>query len=293
MVKHLFHIKWQGEQFEEKVQNMRATEAMLVMDFGMNIAHRMQDELEEAHWNLKQSTVHPMVTYYPCPRKNCDMVVTNETVMISPEQRHKYQTVRTFEKKWWQLLKSLQIPIKVLLEWSNNSSGQYKSYRPFDALSRSRIPMMWNFIGEKHCKSATDEVNGRLVQSIESEVRLGKADIQDAANLYMWAKVNLEIKGDPDTCCHYQRRFCHVQENDYSMLSTAQTLHSKCALHSMRNCNSAGLVEYCDSSCLCDFCLYGIGDNCPNIDSLPVWQNRDLLNNVIVSNLENPAWPVT
>ena len=95
--------------------------------------------------------------FTPGPRKNCDMVVTNEIVMISPDQRHKYQTMRTFEKKWWQLLKS-KIPAKVLLESSNNCSGQYKSYGPFDALSRSRIPVMQNFFGEKHSKSAVDGV---------------------------------------------------------------------------------------------------------------------------------------
>ena len=116
-------------------------------------------------------------------------------------------------------------------------------------------------------------------------LRSGKAVIQDAANLYVLVKENLEIKGDPDTCCHYQRRFCHVQEIDYSWSTTAQTLPGMYALHSMRNCNSAGLVEYCDNSSLCNFCPYSIGDNCSNIDSLPDWQNRDPLHNLVVSNL--------
>ena len=44
MAKHMFYFKWQREQFEEKLQNMRAREAMVVMDFGMDITHKMQDE---------------------------------------------------------------------------------------------------------------------------------------------------------------------------------------------------------------------------------------------------------
>ena len=45
MAKHLFHFKWQGEQFEKKMsQNMRAREAMVFIDFdfGMNITYKME-----------------------------------------------------------------------------------------------------------------------------------------------------------------------------------------------------------------------------------------------------------
>ena len=64
---------------------MRARKAMVVMDVGMNIAHKMLDEPQGAHWSQRQSTVHPIVTYCPCSRKICDMVVTNEIVMINPD----------------------------------------------------------------------------------------------------------------------------------------------------------------------------------------------------------------
>ena len=39
------------------------------MDFATNYSHHRQDEIHGAFWCRNQTTLHPIVVYYPCPEK--------------------------------------------------------------------------------------------------------------------------------------------------------------------------------------------------------------------------------
>jgi len=47
---HLFHAKWQYDQFSMISRNMPSKWVVFVMDFAENYACAYQDEIQSAHW---------------------------------------------------------------------------------------------------------------------------------------------------------------------------------------------------------------------------------------------------
>ena len=64
--KHLFHFKWQSIQYERLRSTMVIGEVRLVMDFGQNINHRRQFEAQSIYFNCQQSSLFPLVCFFPC-----------------------------------------------------------------------------------------------------------------------------------------------------------------------------------------------------------------------------------
>ena len=66
---HLFHFRWQAFQFDECKKQLQHGDVLFVMDFATNYSHHRQDEIHGALWCRNQTTLHPIVVYYPCPEK--------------------------------------------------------------------------------------------------------------------------------------------------------------------------------------------------------------------------------
>ena len=66
---HLFHFRWQAFQFNECKKQLKYGDVLFVMDFATNYSHHRQDEIHGAFWCRNQTTLHPIVVYYPCPEK--------------------------------------------------------------------------------------------------------------------------------------------------------------------------------------------------------------------------------
>ena len=72
---HLFNAKWQYEQFLLVSENPPKDWVIMCMDFAENFTCAFQDEIESAHWNHAQVTLHPIICYYCCPK--CEKVCTS------------------------------------------------------------------------------------------------------------------------------------------------------------------------------------------------------------------------
>ena len=95
---HLFHFHWQVVQFDESKRQLQDGDILLIMDFATNYSHHKQDEVHGAFWCRKQTTLHPIIAYYPCPCK-CGHLVRDEIMILSDDTKHDSFAVNTFVEK--------------------------------------------------------------------------------------------------------------------------------------------------------------------------------------------------
>ena len=105
-------------QFDECKKQLWEGDVMLVMDFSTNYSHHRQGEVHGGFWCRKQTTLHPIITYYPCPQK-CDQLVCDEIMLVSSDVKHDSFAVDTYVDKALSHLKENQIPVSSSLEDSS------------------------------------------------------------------------------------------------------------------------------------------------------------------------------
>ena len=116
---HLFHFRWQAFQFNECKKPLKYGDVLFVMDFATNYSHHRQDEIHGAFWCRNQTTLHPIVVYYPCPEK-CGHLVRDEVMILSSDLKHDSFAMTSFIDKALAHLKGKKIPVKHLVMWSDN-----------------------------------------------------------------------------------------------------------------------------------------------------------------------------
>ena len=55
----------------------------MIQDFAENYRTFYQDEIQSAHWQYEQATVHPVICYYQCQEKGCWETVTESIICIT------------------------------------------------------------------------------------------------------------------------------------------------------------------------------------------------------------------
>ena len=260
---HLFHFRWQAYQFEVAKTQLQAGDVLMVMDFAANFIHRRQFEVQKAFFTRISSTVHPIVTYYPCPKTPEDLVC-DEIVIISNDLTHDSHAVRAFVQRAVQHLKEQNVPVQRIIQFSDNCSVQYKCYRVFDDISKIEIPVSRNYFGQQHGKAEADGCIGRTAMHVNNIIRSGKTEVGDSFELTRLCVRDLNKSGHSELCAHSQRHYFHVTNIDRENPSEADTLEGTQQFHSVRNTGTNGVIEVRESSCFCDVCFLNATGKCPN-----------------------------
>ena len=289
MSTHLFHFEWQGTKFSEKLDNLVSGEVLFVIDFARNHAHWYDGEPQSAHWDRMQSTMHPVVSCYKCTSEGCKATVTDEVLHFTSDLRHDGCAVQEFKKRTIQHLKDSKIPVHCIIKFSDNANLQYKSKIPFDILSKSDVPIMRNFFGEKHGKSTADGVIGRNNQFLSLAVRnchvLGNAE-----ELAEFCTKQL-TKKPTGTCQHYRQHFFYTEHISRSEESAAETTKDTRKIHSVRSTGINGIIEVRDSVWFCPPCLNGyVTEECQNRKFVGRWERRNIYTKKILPSEENTHW---
>ena len=202
---HLFHFCWQAFQFDECKKQLQDGDVLLIMDFATNYSHHKQDEVHGAFWCRKQTTLHSIIAYYPCPCK-CGHLVRDEIMILSNDLKHDSFAVNTFIEKALTHLRDNKVMIKRLIMWSDNYGPQYKSCKVFDVVSKYEdILVMWNYFCAKNGKAEADGAIGRVSRHIDSVVRSGTHKFSNAGYIYHYCQLKLRIHNDDlGKCCHWQ-----------------------------------------------------------------------------------------
>ena len=262
LLSHLFHFCWQAFQFDECKKQLQVGDVLLIMDFATNYSHHKQDEEHGAFWCRKQTTLHPIIAYYPCPCK-CGHLVHDEIMILSNDLKHDSFAVNTFVEKALRHLRENKVTIKRLIMWSDNCGPQYKSCKVFDAVSKYEdIPVMRNYFCAKHGKAEADGAIGRLSMHIDSVVRSGTHEFSNAGDMYHYSQLKLRIHNDDiGKCC---LNYFEVSEINRYDNTVSRTVKGTLMLHSVRNVGVRGIIEVRESSCFCDVCFLNGQRECKN-----------------------------
>ena len=261
----------------------------MVIDFAKSYAHVSQNEPQSAHWDRRQTTMHPIWINFRCTEDNCNELVTLEMVCFTEDLKHDSLAVKTFEDAAENYLRSIGIPVNVIFQWSDNCSNQYKSKYAFDILSTSATPKMRNYYGEKHGKSAVDGIIGRLKMKIDQEIRSGTVTLDTTDDLYNYCINKLET---PPTvgCQHYRRHYILIEEIPRpKRTAEPSTVMDTLKIHSVRSTGIPGVVEKQELSCMCDVCMEG-GERCQNLHLVLGWSRVDLFSKS-GEDFVNTHWP--
>ena len=261
----------------------------MVIDFAKNYAHVSQNEPQSAHWDRRQTTIHPICINFRCTEENCNQIVTLEVVCFTEDLKHDPYAVKTFEEAAENYLTRIGIPMTVIFQWSDNCTNQYKSKYSFDILSESVTPKMQNYYGEKHGKSAADGIIGRLKVKIDQEIRSGTVTLDTTDDLYNYCINKLETQPTVG-CQHYRRHYILIKEIPRPERTVEPiTVMKTMKIHSIRSTGIPGVIEKQELSCMCDVCLEG-GEKCQNSHLVLGWTTVDLFNRK-GEDFENTHWP--
>ena len=251
---HLLHFHWQAMQFDECKKQLQEGDVMFIMDFSTNYSHHKQGEIHGAFWCRRQTTFHPIITYYLCPQK-CDHLVCDKIMMVSKDVKHDSFAVDTFVDKALSHLKEKGIPVKRIIMWSDNCSTQYKSCKVFDSMSKFRdIPVMHNYSCAKHGKAEADGAIGCLSMHLDAVVRSGSQEFSDAGEIVCYCNLKLWVHNPDDAmCCHWQQHYFEVMNINHDKSLKCKTVKGTLSFHSVCNVGIPGIIEVCESSCFVKF----------------------------------------
>ena len=288
---HLFHFRWQAFQFDECKKQLKYGDVLFVMDFATNYSHHQQDEIHGAFWCRNQTTLHPIVVYYPCPEK-CDHLVRDEVMILSSDLKHDSFAVTSFIDKALAHLKEKEIPVKHLIMWSDNCGSQYKSCKVFDAVSKQEIPVMRSYFCARHGKAEADGAIGRLSMHIDAVVRSGSHEFSDASEIVRYCELKLTIDNDKSgMCCHWQRHYFEVSNILRDDTTSSETVEGTRSFHSVRNVGVPGIIEVRESSCFCEICFLNEKGKCRNAALVQPFAWTSLYkNHTIEENFKNKLW---
>ena len=288
---HLFHFRWQAMQFEECKKQLQVGDVLFIMDFATNYSHHRQDEIHGAFWCRNQTTLHPIIIYFPCQEK-CGHLVRDEVMILSSDLKHDSFAVNSFIDKALAHLKAKNVPVKRIVMWSDNCGPQYKSCKVFDSVSKQEIPVQRNYFCARHGKAEADGAIGRLSMHIDAVVRSGSHEFSDAGELVRYCKLKLTVDKDKEgMCCHWQRHYFQVSDIDRDDDTVCQTVKGTLSLHSVRNVGVPGIIEVRESSCFCEVCFHNEPGECKNASLVEPFAWASVYKNLdIEPSLENKLW---
>jgi hypothetical protein len=272
MSSHLFTATWQYQQFSSIKQNMPEGWVVLIEDFAENYRTFYHDEIQSAHWQYEQVTVHPVVTYYRCPELGCEEVVTESIVCLSDDTKHDADAVHAFNTTINEHLSKKIENIQHQVQFSDGCSAQYKSRCPFMDVSCGAddygFTVERNFFGSRHGKGPCDGLGAVTKQATRRAIERKEATVQNAKDMYDLCCKTLSVtKGKNEKCCHKLRTFFLVSDiNRSRSRNPVNAVQGTRGIHNVRGIK-CGTIETRNLSCFCNDCLVGQFHRCENLKS--------------------------
>ena len=214
MGEHIFFQIWQLYMFLLCKVNLQDNQIIIVQDFARNFLLDCQNEPQSLHWDHDQVTLMPSVVYYNCPKKECDGLVTEEVIHITPDLKHDPHAVKYFTATTLAHVTSRGVNFNEVIEWTDQCPTHYKSKTVFYNMSKSKIKHTHHYFASRHGKNPADGTTGRTKTSYKGAKKSGEV-FQSAKELYDYGQNNM-LTGKGKTingkCNHKRMCFKYVEE---------------------------------------------------------------------------------
>ncbi|CAG2203707.1 unnamed protein product [Mytilus edulis] len=219
---HQNRANWQSEQYRNIVQNLPNNHAICIHDYSENYRCSERTEIQSAYFQRTEVSIHVTILNRHAILEvdgidstlDSPVIVSEQFFVISPDldhDRHYTRYVQTLISKY---LKSISAEIKIMHEFTDGCSAQYKSRNCMGDVCTHRSDLGYdvlirNYFETSHGKGPHDAAGGFLKNQADYAVLRGKTKIQTARDLYDFAQKNLQI---PQSGIYKKRLFKYIAE---------------------------------------------------------------------------------
>jgi len=204
-------------------------------------------------------------------------IVTEHLFVISPDLKHDHHSVhhcRTLVAKY---LTEIRYPVKMMHEWTDGCSTQYKSRHCMGDTSHSvadfGFPTIRNYFETSHAKGPQDGPGADLKFKADMAVIRRQKIIQNAVDLYEFAQEQLQVPSEKASLS--RRIFLYVEEHERERPRRYfKEVRGNRAIHSILADGQSGHLKTRELSCYCDHCIVGDFDNCDNPSYVKSWDQQ-------------------
>lgn len=187
---HHFIAQNQSQFLKDKKSNLLPGEYIFIMDYSENYSMVNQNEIQAAHFDKIQATIHPIVAYFKNEKgelKNLSFVI------ISDHLTHNTVAVHMFQKKCIDFINhhtNIYPAISKIIYFTDGSAAQYKNKKNFINLCYHiedfGIPAEWHFFATSHGKGPSDGLGGTIKREAR-KASLRGIKITSPLELHHWA----------------------------------------------------------------------------------------------------------
>lgn len=260
-------------------------------DYSENYCCRYQEEIQSLYFSQAQVSIHVTILHRHALNhidgfENTEEkreLITEHLFVISPDIKHDNDSVHECRSYISDYLKEIDHPVKLMHEWTDGCSAQYKSCHCMGDVSCSKSDFgfvtLRNYFETSHAKGPQDGAGANLKHKADMAVIRRQVVIQNAHDLYKYAKENLtepsSTRYKSQSVGLKRRVFIYVEQHRrnrrnrrFKQIKGSRQIHSILATD-----ESAGSgLKTRLLSCYCDHCLDGDFGACENSDIVDNWK---------------------
>ena len=282
LTSHLFRSKWHRNLFDyiRNPENLLFGYIVQIFDFAMNFKNIQQDEVQSAHWDGTQTSIHTVINYFKCMQQGCAEIVTLVLCQISDDLNHDSFLARAAHDATFKFLAHLGVPMDVIIQFCDNCAAQYKSRRPFAELARSALNIIRVYFGEKHGKGQCDGFFGRLKAWMTHHIKARKVIINNAHDFFRYCQEKYQTpEAEEGKCQHYRVHFQFIKKGDvkrHQDCNIDKAIPGTRSIFSVRNTEQPLTLKVKQIPCICPHCIKEDGQQCLNFPYSDPWKEVKL-----------------
>lgn len=189
---HHFINSQQQNFLDELKTNLKENECVVLMDFAQNYSHVVQNSIQSQFFNMRQSTLHPVVVYY----KSNNTIVHKSYVFISDVNSHDTIFVFCVQQQLIMDVKQFLPDVCHIHYFTDGCASQYKNKKMFLNLMYHfddfSVEATHHFHATSHGKGPIDGIGGTSKRLAFQAAMKGEM-INNAVDLYNFLMRNNTI----------------------------------------------------------------------------------------------------
>lgn len=185
-------------------ENLPLGHVCCVHDYSENYTCRFQDQIQSMHFSQTQASLHVTILHRHAllavdKEENTEeepKIVTKHIFVISSDSKHDHHSVHGCRALVANYLKDIDYKVKVMHEWTDGCSAQYKSMHCMGDISYSEevfgFKTIRNFYETSHAKGPQDGTGANVKHKADIAVIKCQVIIRNAADLYEFCVENLQ-----------------------------------------------------------------------------------------------------
>lgn len=276
---HLFRNDYQYSAHQSLIKSLPLDQAVVFGDFSQNYALAPNDEIESAHYNTPQVTIHTwyLLRHTSTSTLQSPQLTKESIVMISDDLKHDTSAVFNFTKKLLAYMRNnpqrVGLP-RILHRITDNCGFEYKCRQAFADLmhieQQTGVKVVYHFAEPGHGKGPHDGIGATIKHGLDTLILHDKVRLRNAYEVYLattthFSEVGLHAEPSRKKTFEFSSRaIMYVpakvtrsghKDTDVKQVKGTMKLRF---IHSI----SPREVEFANLSCSCPTCLFNSESEC-------------------------------